>query len=36
MQYEQKLIKYHIENIKKVQAVEPSSMPIIFGIKSQT
>lgn len=36
MQYEQKLIKYHIENVKKVQIVEPTPMPIIFCIKSDT
>lgn len=36
MQHEQKFIKYYIENIKKVQVIEPSPMPIVYGIKSET
>ena len=36
MQYEQKFNMYYIENIRKVQIIEPTPMPIVYGIKSET
>lgn len=36
MQYEQKFTMYYIENIKNVQIIDPTPMPIVYGIKSQT
>ena len=36
MQHEQKFNMYYIENIRKVQIIEPTPMPIVYGIKSET
>lgn len=35
MQHEQKFVMSYIQNIKKVQVIEPTPMPIIFCIKSE-